>query len=125
MRVEIAVAEGGEGERFPFGDRVDADWRFAVAHDEFDDPDARLQLDEPLIESHQRVVGMGGLRACFVLGHGPDGKGMPLAVVAELAVPAIVLLLERSHVLPVRATSPQFQPSACRSLSFHTLPHSP
>ncbi len=60
VRLEIPVAESGQGQAKRAGSRSIARGRFAVELDELDDVDARRQLDQTLLEPQEQVLDMGG-----------------------------------------------------------------
>ena len=97
VRLEIAVAEGGQGQAQQAGDRCLPPRRSAVELHEFDDTDAGRQLDQALLEPQEQVFDLGGLGLGLGLADLTDGEGVPLTSIAELAVPAVALALNGSH----------------------------
>ena len=62
-RRQEAVTEHDQGQRLAAGTGGRCQGgRLAVVLDEFDDADAGRQLDQPLLEPHEQVIDLGGLR---------------------------------------------------------------
>ena len=125
VRVEITVAKGEERQDALFANRHALHRRLAVVLDILDDPYSGRRLDQPMLEPQEQVIDLGRFGTSLIFGHGPDGEGVPLAVVEELAVPTVALLLERCHWLPlsgnVTPISAQRVQKKCRRSSFCTF----
>ena len=64
-----------------------------------DDRHASRNRDQPLFETKKQVIYLGNLGFRFFLRDVPDSKGAAFALIHELAIPAIILLIERGHDL--------------------------
>jgi hypothetical protein len=69
----------------------------AVRLQEIDDVDAGWQLDQALSEPQEQLFDLGGRGVGLGLADLPDGEGVPLTSVRDLAVLAVALALNGSH----------------------------
>lgn len=70
---------------------------FPVVLEELSDTDAGRQVDQPLPQAHQEVLGLGGLRLGLLLGHLPQGERDLLALVAEINPVTSAPFLDSGH----------------------------
>ena len=97
------VAEAAKGE--PLGNSFvnisgDPRLRLAIELEEFGDPDARGQLDEPLLEAQEQVADLGGLGLGLLARDLADGDEVLLALLAEDKAVGAVAFLEAGHGCP-------------------------
>jgi hypothetical protein len=95
VRSEILLFESGEVSRLSGGNRLFGG--LSTGKDELINSHAGRKGQELLLESQQEQIGAAREGFSLVVGRLAHGYGVPLTQVAELAVVAIVLLLQRSH----------------------------
>ena len=71
VRLEITVAESGQGQAKRAGNRSIARRRLPVELDELHDVNAGRQLDQALLETQKQVFDMGGFCLGLLTGYGP------------------------------------------------------